>query len=183
MANERIWRAAGNAHRDYAPSGVYPCAGEDRWLALAAPTPEVWVALCGVAAAGWSEDTRFSTPEARLANREALDDAIAAWTRSLEVDALERALQSVRVPAHRVSTSADLFSDPQLEARGHFIRLEHPVSGQVPVESSRLRLSATPSRVTHPGPTLGQHNDRVLRDLLGLDDDEIARLAMAGAIE
>jgi crotonobetainyl-CoA:carnitine CoA-transferase CaiB-like acyl-CoA transferase len=165
MANERIWRAGGNAHRDYAP------------------TPEAWRALCDVADAGWSEDVRFRAPEARLANREALDEAIVAWTRKLLVDALERALQSVRVPVHRVSTSADLFSDPQLEAREHFARLEHPICGQVPVESSRMRLSATPGQVTHPGPTLGQHNDHVLRDLLGLHDDEIEQLVVAGAIE
>jgi crotonobetainyl-CoA:carnitine CoA-transferase CaiB-like acyl-CoA transferase len=183
MANERIWSAAGNAHRDYAPSGVYPCAGEDRWLALAAPTREAWRALCDASGAGWNEDARFSTPEARLANRPALDEAIGAWTRNLDVDALERALQSVRVPVHRVSTSADLFSDPQIEARGHFVRLDHPVCGPVPVESSRMRFSATPARVTRPGPTLGQHNDHVLRRILGLDDDEIARLVVAGTIE
>jgi crotonobetainyl-CoA:carnitine CoA-transferase CaiB-like acyl-CoA transferase len=183
MANERIWRAEGNAHRDYAPSGVYPCAGDDRWLALAAPTPEAWRALCDVADAGWSEDVRFATQQARLANREALDHAIAAWTRKLLVDALERALQSVRVPVHRVSTSADLLGDPQLEAREHFVRLEHPICGRVPVESSRMRFSATPGQVTHPGPTLGQHSDHVLRDLLGLHDDEIEQLVVAGAIE
>jgi benzylsuccinate CoA-transferase BbsF subunit len=183
MANERVWQAGGNAHPDYAPSGVYPCAGDDRWCALAAPTPEAWSALCDVAGAGWSEDVRFATPEARLASREALDEAISAWTRNRSVDELERVLQSVRIPVHRVSTSADLFSDPQLEAREHFVRLEHPICGSVPVESSRMRLSDTPARVSHPGPTLGQHNDHVLRDLLGLRDDEIAQLVVAGAIE
>ena len=61
--------------------------------------------------------------------------------------------------------------------------LLYQICGRVPVESSRMRLSATPGQVTHPGPTLGQHSDHVLRDLLGLHDDEIEQLVVAGAIE
>jgi crotonobetainyl-CoA:carnitine CoA-transferase CaiB-like acyl-CoA transferase len=87
------------------------------------------------------------------------------------------------VPAHRVARSADLFADPQLEARGHFVVLDHPEVGATPYEGSRFVLSRTPARVERPAPMLGQHNAEVLSDVLGLSDDAITGLVIAGAIE
>ena len=113
---------------------------------------------------------------------DALDDEIAAWTRDQDVDALEGALQERGIPAHRVSTSADLFDDPQLAAREHFIWLEHPAHGSVPVEAARMRLCDTPPVYTHPGPMIGEHTDAVLREILGLDDDAVTELVIAGAL-
>jgi len=92
-------------------------------------------------------------------------------------------LQVAGVPVHRVSTSADCFADPQLAHRGHFVTVEHPQLGPVPVENARFRLSRTPARVPWPGPTFGQHNDQVLREILGLSDEEIVRLVTSGALE
>ena len=131
--------------RDYAPTGVYPCAGIDRWVAIAAPTDAVWQALCRVSNRGWSEDPRFATAIARLENRAVLDEAIGSWTVGFEPATLEELLQRVAVPVHRVSTSFDTLADPQLEARRHIISLEHARLGHVPVESSRMRFSQTPA--------------------------------------
>jgi crotonobetainyl-CoA:carnitine CoA-transferase CaiB-like acyl-CoA transferase len=96
--NGRIQTRMGNALADYAPSGVYPCVGTDRWVALAAPTDEVWRALSQASARGWSEDQRFTTAGARLEHREALDAAIGGWTATFQPDALGGAFAKRRRP-------------------------------------------------------------------------------------
>jgi len=180
--NGRAPKARGNALH-YAPSGVYPCAGEDRWLALAAPDDASWRALADVLAGELASDVRFTNAEQRVARRAALDAAISARTAPREVAELEAALQAAGVPAHRVSTSADVLADAQLAAREHLVWREHPQLGTVPLESSRLRFSRSAHSTAWPGPLLGQHNFEVLADLLGMNDEEIARLAESGALE
>jgi crotonobetainyl-CoA:carnitine CoA-transferase CaiB-like acyl-CoA transferase len=181
--NGRVQTRMGNALREYAPTGVYPCAGQDRWVALAAPTEEVWRALCTVADRGWAEDRRFATPMARLENREALDAMLAAWTINFEPGQLEELLQAAGVPIHRVSTSVDVFADPQLKARGHIIYLDHPRLGPTPIETSRMRFSRTPAAAVWPGPEIGEHNDLVLREILGMTEEEITELVVDEALE
>jgi crotonobetainyl-CoA:carnitine CoA-transferase CaiB-like acyl-CoA transferase len=181
--NGRIQTRTGNALRDYAPTGVYPCAGADRWVALAAPTDAVWRALCATSGRGWTEDPRFATAIARLEHRAALDEAIGSWTVGFEPAALEEALQRVGVPVHRVSTAFDTLADPQLEARRHIISLEHPRLSSVPVETSRMRFSRTPAIAAWAGPEIGQHNHYVLHELLGLTDEEIMQLVNDKALE
>jgi crotonobetainyl-CoA:carnitine CoA-transferase CaiB-like acyl-CoA transferase len=181
--NGRIQTRMGNALVEYAPTGVYPCVGTDRWVALAAPTDEAWRALCKASGQGWSEDRRFATASARLANREALDAAIGAWTAGLEAGALEDLLQGVGVPVHRVSDCSDILADPQLKARDHIVYLDHPRFGSVPYETSRMRFSRTPAVMTWPGPQIGEHNDYVLRQLLGLSDEQITELVLDEALE
>ena len=182
QVNGRVMRARGN-DAGFAPSGVYRCAGDDNWLALAAPDEPSWRALCGEIDTAIGADARFATPALRIANRRALDARIEAWSAPREAAASEAALQARGVPAHRVATSADCFSDPQLAARGHFVWLDHPQLGAVALESSRLRFSRTPHSAAWPGPLLGQHNSEVLSELLGMSGDEIAQLAAGGALE
>jgi benzylsuccinate CoA-transferase BbsF subunit len=162
---------------------VYPCAGADQWVALAAPTDGAWQALCKAAGQNWEKEDRFATAAARLANREALDAAIGAWTFAFEPGALESLLQDVGTPVHRVATSADVFADPQLQARGHIVRLEDPRLGPVPLETSRMRFSRTPPTAAWPGPDVGQHNDYILRELLGFSDEQITELVIDEALE
>jgi crotonobetainyl-CoA:carnitine CoA-transferase CaiB-like acyl-CoA transferase len=181
--NGRVQSRAGNTSAEHAPHGVYPVAGEDRWIAIACATEEQWQALAQVAGRDWVADPRFATFEARQQHRETLDALIATWSGPREVDELERLLVQAGVPAHRVSSSEDAFSDPQLQHRGHFAEVEHPELGRVPLEAARARLSRTPARLPTPGPTFGQHNDEVLRGLLGLSDEEIVDLTIAGALE
>jgi crotonobetainyl-CoA:carnitine CoA-transferase CaiB-like acyl-CoA transferase len=181
--NGRAMAAHGNASLHYAPSGVYRAAGDDRWIAIAAPDDATFTALAEFAGAGWAGDERFASKEARLAHREALDAEIEAWTADREVADLETGLQACAVPSHRVSTSRDCSEDPQLAARGHFVELEHSELGSVTYEASRFVLSRTPARLERAGPTLGQHNSEILGGILGLSDEEVTELVIAGAIE
>lgn len=180
--NGRVAEARGNASAHAAPSGVYRSRGDDRWIAIAAPDPSTWAALDRVAGAGWGTDPRFDTPEGRLAHRAALDAAIEEWTSTLDFAETEAALQAAGVPAHRVIDSRGAFEDPQLAARDHFIPIDYAHHGPLPFEAPRFRLSATPGR-PKPCPTLGQHNQEILSGILGLDDEAITELVIAGAIE
>ena len=91
-------------------------------------------------------------------------------------------LQAVGVPAHVAASSADFASDVQLTHRGHLVRLPHCVHGEAIVEGPRYLLSETPGTVRCAAPTLGQHNEYVLRDLLGYDADQVAALEAGGVL-
>ncbi len=183
-ANGRIWERSGNASPRYSPHGVYPAAGDDRWVAIVAADDAQWSALC--AAMGqepWLTDPRFATLEARIANRGALDGELGAWTSARTVDEIEQMLQAAHVPVHRASSSIDVVADPQLAARRHFIDVAHPEFGSVTVENSRMVFSGTPAQVKSSAPVFGQHNDQVLRDILGYSDEEVLDLVVNGVLE
>jgi crotonobetainyl-CoA:carnitine CoA-transferase CaiB-like acyl-CoA transferase len=182
--NGRIAKRMGNQSREWAPHAVFPCAGDDRWAAVAVETDEQWRALCGVIGrADWATDSGLASAAGRLGRREELEAGIAAWTALRTQDEVEVLLQAARVPCHRSSRSSDALSDPQLAHRKHFVTVEHPELGPVQVEGSRLRFSRTPAEVLRAGPTIGQDNDFVLREILGLNDEEIVQLVTAGALE
>jgi crotonobetainyl-CoA:carnitine CoA-transferase CaiB-like acyl-CoA transferase len=153
----------GNRDRYLHPHGVYPCAGDDRWVAIAGETDEQRRALA-----------------AEIGGL--TDDKISAWTATRDIAEVEKTLQARGVPVHGVQNSAECWADPQLQHRRHFLTVAHPVHDSCVVEGPRVALSRTPGVVWRTGPTLGEHNDLVLRQLLGYDDERIAQLAIAGAL-
>lgn len=174
----------GNAVDWACPHNAYPCAGEDRWLAVAVTTDADWDALGRVAAGqAFAADPRFRTLAGRKAHEAELDAAIATWTADQEVAELEARLIAAGVPAGAVQDCADLHQDPRVAAREFFVELDHAEMGPSNYDGPIFRLSETPGGPRLPAPTLGQHNEMVLRDLLGYDDDEIAELLIAGALE
>lgn len=183
--NGRVQSRRGNASLACAPHAVYPTAGEDRWVAIAATNDEQWRALARATGhQEWLADARFATMNDRIANQDALNELVGAWTIQRDMDANESTLQAAGVPAHRVSSSADAFADSGVAARGHLATVEHAELGPVPIEAPRFILSATPAPApAWPGPMYGQHNEEVLRGILGLGDEEIVELVAAGALE
>ena len=87
------------------------------------------------------------------------------------------------MPAHRLSDCLDILDDPQLKARDHIVYLEYPQFGSVPYDTSRMRFLRTPAVIRWPGPKIGEHNDYVLRELLGLKDVEIAEVVAHNALK
>jgi benzylsuccinate CoA-transferase BbsF subunit len=157
-----------------APHGVFPCAGQDRWIVIDGSDDSAWRALrtiVGGALLGPSFDTLIG----RLRQRPALDEAIAAWTAPRPGDELERSLQAAGVPAHVVSNSGDLARDPDLLA-AHYRRIDDPVVGEAIVEGPRYRLGRTAEQPTRRGPRIGEHTEEILRDLCGYDAGQIADL-------
>ncbi len=159
-----------------APQGIYPAAGNDRWIVLGARTDAEWAALATVAARGWDRDERFATASARLANATDLDAAIAAWTVEHDHATLAARLQAAGVPAAPVLTPAHLDDDGHLLARGSRVELSRAHVPDVRYTALPFKFSATPGVVHRPGPTLGQDNDAVLGGRLGLTADELATL-------
>jgi len=173
----------GNRCEQAAPHGVYPCDGEDAWIALAARDEAEWDAL--VAAMGdppWAAEPRFASRAERLAHADELDLRLAEWTRAFAPYDLMAGLQEAGVPAGVVQTPEVLLRDPQLAHRGHYLRVEHPVLGTLYAERSGFRLAEHPGGFASAGPLLGEHTDQVLRELLGLAPDEIAALRERGVL-
>jgi crotonobetainyl-CoA:carnitine CoA-transferase CaiB-like acyl-CoA transferase len=165
----------GNRSEHAAPHGVYPCAGDDRWIAIAVGSDAEWRALVReMGEPGWAKPDAGLA--ARLADQDALDAAIGAWTRGFEPHALAEKLQRAGIDAAPVQTFDDLLADPQLAHREHWVPLVHGNLGELLFERSGFRLSDAPGGFSKPGPNLGEHSAEILRDVLGLSDAEIARL-------
>ncbi len=181
----RVQPPLGNRDLRYAPHGVFPCAGDDRWCAIAATSDEQWRALANVISEDGSlaDDERYASAAQRLAAQDELEPLIAAWTCSRSVDEVEQTLQSVGVPAHRVAAMRDVQEDPQLAHRGHWRRSEHPVIGDVSYETPAWRFSDTPPPPPAHSPLLGQHNEYVYRELLGYSEEEFTELLIDGVVQ
>ncbi len=166
----------GNASRDYAPHGIYPCAGTDRWIALAVRDASAWSCLTAILGdPAWCRNERFADGAARLANVALLDRHLAEWTRTQEAAPLAERLQAMGIEAAVVATCADLLADPVLAHRGHFQRLPHAALGEIAVERTGFRLAHRPAGFTHGGPLLGEHSSAILTRL-GLAETDIERL-------
>jgi benzylsuccinate CoA-transferase BbsF subunit len=171
----------GNRHGWYAPHGVYPAKGDDRWAAIAVTSDEQWQALCGVMGrADLAADAQYREQAGRYAKQEVLDAAIAAWTKDLTPYEVQHRLQAVGVPAGAVLQVDELFSDPQLQHRGSFAWAEHPEIGPFPHTRTAWLSQQGNHGVSPAGPTFGSGNDRVLRELLKLSEDEVQQLVDAG---
>jgi len=130
----------------------------------------------------WTREERFRTLLNRKENEDELESLIAGWTLSYTADQLMHMLQAAGVPAGVVQTAEDLFNDPQLKHREHFRFLEHKVIGVHAYHSPAYRLSKTPCEIRKAGPCLGEDNEYVYKEILGLSDDEIADLLIEGVI-
>jgi len=173
----RVATRAGNRSDHAAPHGAYPCAGDDRWIALSVRGEAEWCALCAVLAEpAWLADARFSTHAARVAHAEALDALVAVATRSLDASELVGRLQAAGIAAGVVESALDLHADPVLAGWGFFQWLEHAARPPAPYEGHALRLEATPGKLRWAAPALGEHTVLVLREVLGMTEEEIARL-------
>jgi crotonobetainyl-CoA:carnitine CoA-transferase CaiB-like acyl-CoA transferase len=171
-------------HPNAAPHGVYPCSGEDRWIAIAVFNDAEWRGLVSVAGdVAWASDPRFASQAARFANQDALDMMIADWTRDKDRHALMHALQAAGTPAGAVQTAEDTNEhDPQIAGREVFFELDHPVIGQARFEGSPIRFSRTQQENWRSAPLLGEDNEHVFKTMLGLSDAEVEELAAEGAI-
>ena len=182
-ANQRSYHPVANRDLYHAPHGVYAAAGEDRWVAIACRHEDDWRALCQViGAAQLAADARFIDRAARQAHSGELDRLINDWTSALDAHEVERRLQAHGVPAHVVQNAHDLFEDQQFQYRGHFVEVPHAELGKTWVENSRFSLSRTPARVERAAPMLGEHNQYVLEQFLGYNQNHIAELVATGAL-
>ena len=180
--NGRTAGPAGHDSLTACPHGVYAAAGVERYVALAVETTAQWRALRALAPLDAFADPAYDALEARRAARAAIDTALTAWTSALPADVLEAGLVEAGIPASRVQRMSDLHADPQLAHRGFFVEFDHPEMGTHPYDGLVTRFSAKREQLHSRAPLLGEHTERVLRDLLGLTPEEIADAAGAGAL-
>jgi crotonobetainyl-CoA:carnitine CoA-transferase CaiB-like acyl-CoA transferase len=171
----------GNRHLDSAPYGVFRCSGDDRWIAIAARDEVEWGRLVAVASAHSGLDrAQFATNEARMANIDALERAITAWTAGEDAYALMAALQAAGVPAGVVQENADVMADPHFAARQWFIPMTHPDLGTHRYNGFNWRFSRSVCVAATPSPRLGEYSREVFREELGLSEAEIDGLYERG---
>jgi crotonobetainyl-CoA:carnitine CoA-transferase CaiB-like acyl-CoA transferase len=163
------------------PNGAYRTSGDDRWVVICVDDDDAWLRLCAaMRRPELADDPRFRDASARVAHRATVDALVTSWTEQYDGrDVMER-LQRADVLAATVNNAADLLVDPQ--AASGFEMIEHPVTGTHPYPRVTVQLSATPGAIRRHAPLFGEDNDYVLRDVLGLDDGEIAALRESGAI-
>ena len=182
--NQRV--TTGNSNRDprRVPHAVYPAQGDDVWVAIAVQSDEEWDAFCEASfMPALGGDPRFETFEKRKANEDALNEIIAAWTAVQPPEETQRILQEAGVAAHRINTSDTSYADPQLQHRGEFVELDHPIHGTTTVEGARYLLSRTPAEYRFCAPTFGRDNEFVLKEILQYDDEKVTELTIAGALD
>ena len=179
-AGARVGRA-GNRDDVAAPNGVYPCAGEDSWCAIAVFDDQQWAATRLVL--GVAEAPEYDTADGRRCSQPLLDRLIAEATRGRDAARLADELTARGVPASVVQTADDLVnSDVQLRDRGHWVTLDHPAMGPSIYDGIPYRLSATPGHLRSPAPLLGADSRDVCVELLGVPDDTYDALASEGVV-
>lgn len=171
-----------------APHGVYRCRAldgdDDRWVAIAVRSQGEWERFAGaIGSPAWSSDPKFHTLYLRMKNREELDAHVTRWTRERSAEAAMATLGRAKVPAGAVSNGADMCArDPQLRERGFWPALTHPDGSPSQVTGIPFKLSAGSGSVRTIAPEVGENNDYVLGDLLGLGRAEREELIAAGAV-
>ena len=176
--NGRVARPQGNRHPTMAPHGIYPCAGEDRWISIAVQTEEEWKALRKVMGSpAWSEEADFVDLYARLQHRDELDKLLGQWTAKFDSYDLMERLQKAGVAAVPVMTLADVYLDPHDKFRRSSTRIEiEGVDPQDIVYGIPWKLSDTPGSIYRLAPKMGQDNQKFFHDVMGLPKPEIERL-------
>ncbi len=164
---------------DYAvPHGVYPCAGDDRWCAIAVVGDAAWTRFTHCL--GWPEQTRWATLPGRLAARAEIDAQVTEWTRTRSPEDAAAALQSVEVSAMVVQSPDDHRADAHLAARGAIVTVQHPEIGPERHVANPMRMSRTQLVAAGPAPLLGADTQDVLTRVLGLTGTEVERLIADG---
>ncbi len=167
-----------------APHGAYRCRGEDRWVAITVFSDDQWHAFRrAIGDPAWAREERFAAAAGREHHADDLDRLVETWTAGLPPEKVMERLQAADVPAGVVQSGADLASDPQLQERGTFRRVPDARGADQVVEAAPHKLSRTPGGVHRAGPEFGEHQDYVLKEVLGMSDDELAECAIAGAFE
>ncbi len=193
QVNGRLPRRIANRDADSAPHGVYQCQGEDRWCAIAVQTGEQWDGFRrAMGNPHWSGEPEFATAEGRLASQERLDALIGEWTAQLTANDVMERMQREGVPASIVSQGDDLYHSPHLAARDFYRPTPYYAAqrgtpawewekGDSVAWTTPARLSETPMDFGHYS-NIGEDNDYVFREVLGMSEAEVEALSENGAL-
>jgi benzylsuccinate CoA-transferase BbsF subunit len=181
--NERVLGTLGNTHPLMAAHNNYPCKGDDKWVSIAIWTEAEWKGFCkALGDPVWTKMEKFADNFKRWLNRKELDGRIAEWTVAKTAQEVMETLQGAGVAAVPCADTEDRYFDPHFQEREIIVNIEHPVTGVDFVPKVVCNLSETPGEIRRPAPLLGEHNNYVYGELLGLSGDEIAELVQKKVI-
>jgi len=173
----------GNRSPGVAPQGVYPCRGEEQWLAVSVATDAQWDGLRrAVGDPAWAGDVALATLEGRVRAHDRIDEELARWSADQDLPDALGALLTHGVPAGAVTDFRSISTHPLLRERGFLERCDHPVVGAHEMFGMPFRYSGVERWIRSPAPTLGEHNAEVLSGILGLSPEELAGLVADGVI-
>jgi benzylsuccinate CoA-transferase BbsF subunit len=182
--NGRVAAPMGNRHPllPAVPHGVFPCAGEDRWISIAVLSDAEWRGLvAAMDAPEWAAAPALATAAGRAERIDEIHERVAAWTATHDDRELAARLQRHGVAAAPVLNVADLLADPHYRARGTFIEVHHPLGFRETIYGAYVKTSRTEANV-RTGPCMGQDNERVFTGLLALADERYRELIAAQVI-
>lgn len=181
--NNRLRKRNGNRHSFMTPHGCYRCQGEDSWVVIAISSDEEWHSFCNaIGNPPWTKEERFRDMVSRWQSQEELDRLIAGWTRHHDHYEAMWLLQRAGVKAGAVLNIEEMLDDPHLKERGFFEMVTHPEAGTHLHPGMSWKLSKTPGWTRMPAPCFAEHNDYVFGKLLGMSQEEIAKLTAEGVI-
>ena len=181
--NRRNPARRGNRHPYMAPHGIYPCAADDEWVAIAVGSDNEWQRLCGaIGMPKLAQDSRFADVLSRWKRQDELDRLLGEWTKDKSGYEIMEALQGVGVAATPVNSAEMIFDDPHYQERELMELVDHPSTGPQFMPGISWKLSKTPGSVRWPTPRLGEHNEAIFAELLGLKQTELAQLEADGVI-
>ena len=176
-------KSDGNFHPEMCPHGAYPCA-DGEWISIAVADEAEWHALGGALVPDWLlTDLRFTSMDLRLKNRLELDAELAALTATHSAEVLADRLRRAGVPAFRSQSSIDLCSDDYLWGRQGFRMVSDHTNGSRPIIGPSWRMEPDMAKVERGAPLLGEHNDYVYREILGLSQERLDDLVARKVVE
>jgi len=181
-ATGTILRRDGNRGPVAAPQGVYRCAGDDRWVALAVATDSQWRTLrLLLGQPAWSTDPSLDHAVGRRRAHDLIDHELGAWVIGQDAEGVSSRLCSEGIPCEVVTPPRDIVANPNLQARSLFELVHHPVTGEHQIPVLPLRFGRVGRWIRSPAPTLGQHNNEIFGDL-GLQPSDIEQLRRVGIV-
>ncbi|NNN18878.1 MAG: CoA transferase [Acidimicrobiaceae bacterium] len=183
FANGEEMDRNGNRDPNAVPHGVFPCAGEQRWCAISVHDDAEWNRFVLEVGEPWAKEPEFSTAAGRRDNEDQLEELITGWTENQLREAVVERMRKAGVHSAPVNDMGDLYSDPQLTYRNAFQRVDHAHMGEHAVPAPPYILPASPGKVTHAAPTVGQHNEAVLCGILGLSKLEFEDLQLSEVLK
>lgn len=173
----------GNRHPVYAPQGVYRALGEDEWVAVSVRDDADWLAFReALGNPEWAADPELADAAGRRRRHDDLDVRIEEWTSARCARDIEVALQDAGVPAGAVLSYRQLRRDPQVNARGMFREIVHPVFGLETRSASIWERGQVAPPLDRPAPCFGQHNREVLMGIVGMSAEAADELERDGVI-
>jgi len=173
----------GNRHQEKAPHNVFRCLGDENWVAISVEDDAQFRALAQVAGIPkLAEDPRFSTTEARLSHQDELEPLIEQWTLGCQAEDVVEKLQAAGVPAGPVLDSAQVLADPHMVQRGYVQSPDHPIVGPRPMGAFSWTVDGGQPAIPRSAPLFGEHNKKVIQELLQVPGEEFERLMQNGVI-